>query len=67
MRSAFDCGAAAPIATLGADRCEPLVRVAQQNFPRKAHEKRLHEVAYADALQSGYRSGVFVRGAAERC
>lgn len=60
MRSALaGNGNGATLLTLGADRCEPLVRDAQKNFPPSSGARRLHEVAVDDALHSGYRSGVF--------
>lgn len=63
LRSALSgTGDGATLLTLGADRCEPLVRDAQRNFPpgsAGSDVRRLHEVAVDDALHSGYRSGVF--------
>lgn len=46
--------------TLGADRCEPLVRAAQYNFPPSENTvKHIHDVAVSDALCSNYRDAVF--------
>lgn len=54
----------ASIATLGADRCEPLLQAARHNFPSIGCEgddarRFVQEVAVADALSSGYRAHVF--------
>lgn len=51
----------ATIATLGSDRCAPLLDAALTNFPDTTDvtHRCMHEVTVADALCSGYRTGVF--------
>ena len=51
----------ATIATLGSDRCAPLLDAALTNFPdtNDVAHRCMHEVTVADALCSGYRTGVF--------
>ncbi|PKI85249.1 Trm9p [Malassezia vespertilionis] len=64
LRSALATGAPKnqqAILTIGSDRCEPLVRDAQLNFGDQEDRAKENEVTVADALHSGFRTGVFVR------
>ncbi|WFD05623.1 tRNA (carboxymethyluridine(34)-5-O)-methyltransferase [Malassezia vespertilionis] len=62
LRSALATGAPKnqqAILTIGSDRCEPLVRDAQLNFGDQEDRAKENEVTVADALHSGFRTGVF--------